>query len=130
MTIQIRGAKKLSKRLKALSQGGQEISRQSVRAGCSVLAAACTAAAPGTIKREVGFSVKQVGAKIVGRAGLMRFPRRSDGQNGPHGVYLDQGTKYITARRFIAAALRAGRSAALMAIRRSAKARIRRIAAA
>lgn len=114
-------------RLLRLSESAASVSRSVVRTGCAVLASACRNAAPGTIKQEVGFFVRTSGKTSTGRAGLMRFPVRGQSR-GPHGLYVDQGTRYITARRFISQALGASRGRALAAMRRTANLRIQSIA--
>lgn len=126
--VKVTGTREVEARLLMLSNSAASIARSVVRTGCAVSAAACRNAAPGTIKREIGFSVKTSGKTSTGRAGLMRFPRRGEGQNGPHGIYVDQGTRHIAPRRFLAQALRSSRGQALAAMRRTANLRIQSLA--
>lgn len=90
----------------------------------SVIERACKNAMPGSTKQEVGKYVRVTGDRVWGRAGLIRFPRQGDGQNGPHGVYLDQGTKFIPARRYISTAISGAMPSALEAGKRAAQRRI------
>jgi hypothetical protein len=128
MGITISGADRLQQRLTAVADGEVQISRAGVVAFCVVSSNACKSGSPGSISRECGFSVKTVGGKVVGKAGLMRFPRKGDGQDGPHGVYVDQGTKFIRARHFIRQALDSSRARAMAAMRRATKAKIKQLA--
>lgn len=127
VSIETTGVDAVRARMLRLQESAGSISRSIVRTGCAVLASACRNAAPGTIKQEIGFHVETSGKASTGRAGLMRFPRRGQ-TNGPHGIYIDQGTKYITPRRFLAAALGSSRGRALAAMRRTANLRIQSIA--
>ncbi len=99
-------------------------------AGLGVLAKACRDAAPGSIKKEVGMFVRVSGNRVWGRVGLMKFPRPGDGQNGPHGVYLDQGTKFIAARHFIGNAISSAMPAARNAMQRAVQRKIKKLAEA
>ena len=128
MTITIEGHDKFQARLQSLMNSEASIERAGVRAGCVVMANACRAAVPGTIKQEIGFHTTREGKRTVGRAGLMRFPRRGDGQDGPHGLYVDKGTRYIAPRHWIRTALQASRGAAKAAMARAIKRRIRAFA--
>lgn len=128
MTVELRGADKFQERLAKLRDGEASIERATVVAGCIVMSDASKAAAPGSIKQECGFYVRRNGDRAVGKVGLMKFPRRGDGQNGPHGIYLEHGTKYITARRFIRSALQASRARAEVAMRQAAQRKIKQTA--
>lgn len=128
MSVQLNGADKFQRKLAALQSGAGEIGRSVAIAGGVVMKDACKAAAPGSIKNEVGMSVGGQGEKTVVRVGLVKFPRRGDGQNGPHGIYLERGTKFIAARRFIQTALRSSRGRAIAAMRAAGKKRIQVIA--
>lgn len=125
MSITLKGSNEFQAKLERLKQNATSIERAGVRAACAVMANGCRDAVPGRIKEEIGFHVKTEGDHVEGRAGLMRFPRRGDGPDGPHGIYPDQGTKFIAARNWIRTALRASRSRALAAMRRAIKGRIR-----
>lgn len=122
------GADDIQAALLRIENGEVSIARAAVSASLSVLAQAAANASPGTIKQETGKYVRVEGDRVWGRAGLIQFPRRGDGQNGPHGVYLDQGTKFIAARHFIGNALRANKSRALNAGQRAAARRVRQLA--
>jgi hypothetical protein len=125
--VKMTGAEKVDATLVAIEKASKAIAISAVAAGLSVLARAAKSASPGSIKNETGKYLKVAGDKVLGRAGLIRFPRPGDGQNGPHGVYVDQGTKYITPRRFIASALTAAKPAAVAAMELAAKRRLDRI---
>jgi hypothetical protein len=94
-----------------------------------VQAQACKDASPGSIKQECGKFVRVAGTRVWGRAGLMKFPRPGDGQNGPHGVYLTLGTKFIRPQGFIEGALRGSQSRAIEAGKAAAKRRVERLVA-
>lgn len=129
MSITLEGSNEFQARLERLKQHETAIERAGVKAACVVMANACRNAVPGRIKQEIGFRVKAVGDHVEGRAGLMRFPRSGDGQDGPHGVYVDQGTRYIAPRNWIKTALRSARAAAVAAMRRAIKGKIRAVSA-
>lgn len=110
-----RGLKTIDANLSRLGRSGVLIARASVNSGLNVLSTSAKNAAPGTISREVGKYVRVTGETAWGKAGLMQFPRPGDGQNGPHGVYVDQGTKFIQARHFIGRAIRSAFPRAIQA---------------
>ena len=124
MTTTVTGADAFLKRLSDLQSDGKAIARAGISAACQEMAKACESNSPGSIKDEVGYSVKNKGDEVVGRVGLVKFPRRGQ-KNGPHGVYLERGTKFITPRKFIEQALRSSRPRALAAMRRVIKGRVR-----
>ena len=128
--MDIKGGDELLKRLGVLSDSSVAVSRAAIGAGCSVLANACRAASPGTIKKECGWYLRTEGNRVRGRAGLMQFPRPGDGQDGPHGAYVTLGTKYIIARRFIENALKSARPQAIAAAKRAAERKISKLAKA
>lgn len=113
--VQSTGTRAIQAGLSRLSKGGIIIARAVVASGLSVLKSAAVAASPGTIKNEVGMYVRTSGNLAYGRAGLMQFPRVGDGPHGPHGVYLDQGTKHIQARHFIGRSMSAAMPRAVQA---------------
>ncbi len=115
VNVKFKGFKAVDAKLSRLSDGSPRIARAAVNAGLRVLAAEVKTNAPGTIKREVGWYSRMDGGRAWGRAGLMQFPRQGDGQNGPHGVYVDQGTKFIQARHFVGRALSAAMPRAIQA---------------
>lgn len=125
MTVELQGVDKFQARLAKLRDGEAAVERAAVVAGCIVMLDACKAAAPGSIKQECGFYVRRNSDRTIGQVGLMKFPRRGDGQNGPHGIYLEHGTKYIAARRFIRSALQASRARAEVAMRQAAQRKIK-----
>lgn len=127
MGVTLKGADEFQKKLASLKKGGVSVGFASVGAGCAVMVDAMKAEAPGSTKQEIGMSLKRRGDVIRGRAGFVRFPKSSDGQNGPHGVYVNSGTKYITARRFIEKARRSSQARALAAMKMSGKKRIQDI---
>lgn len=113
--VEHRGLRTIDANLSRLARGGVSIARASVSAGVGVLASSARNAAPGSISQEVGSYVRVTGETAWGKAGLMRFPRPGDGQNGPHGVYVDQGTKFIQARHFIGRAIQSALPRAIQA---------------
>jgi hypothetical protein len=119
--IESNGALQIMASLQKVADSQTEIARRAVVAGTSVVAKACRTASPGTVKREVGSFVKVDGDAVVGKAGLMRFPRRGQKGKGPHGVYLEHGTKFIAARHFIANAIASSRGRAAVAMENSIK---------
>lgn len=129
MTITLQGSDEFQARLAKLRQAETAIEFAGVRAGCAVMARAGRDAVPGRIKREVGMRVRVVGSRVEGRAGLVRFPRKGDGPDGPHGVYSELGTKFIAPRYRIRAAQRSARAAAIAAMRRAVKGKIRALTA-
>lgn len=100
----MRGVTELQRKLTRIGQGGTDIARASVAAGLSTMARAARRASPGTVKTEIGFYIRENGDVVSGRAGLMQYPRRGV-KKGPHGFFLDQGTRYIAARHMISNAL-------------------------
>ncbi len=127
ITQSVTGVGATSAMLSRIESQQLSIAKAAVSAGLNVMARAVRDASPGTIKQETGRYMRVSGGKVTGRAGLMRFPRKGDGQDGPHGVYVDQGTKYITPRRFAAAALRASESRAKAAAVAAVKRRIEKL---
>ena len=89
--------------LDGLANSGVEIAKSSSWAFVRVLKQAAVAAAIGGIKREVGGYVRQQGQNFISRVGLLAVPVR--GQRGPHGVFVELGTKYIVARHTISIAM-------------------------
>ena len=122
------GGDDLMKSFVMLEKQSKSVALAAVSAGLGVLASAAKQASPGTIRREVGRYIRSSGDVVTGRAGLMQFPRPGDGQNGPHGVYLDQGTKYIAARGLISSALRGASGRAKAAMKRAAERKIAKLA--
>lgn len=114
-----------AERLRKLAKDAKKIARSAASAGLRVLSTAAKTAVPGTIKKEVGWYIRQDGTRAWGRAGLMQYPER--GEQGPHGLFLDLGTKYIAARHYIANALKQAAPAARRAMKRTAASRINRI---
>ena len=135
-TINTTGANAINAKLNAIANGQLVIERAAVGAAVGVLAGAARKASPGTVTREVGGSVRTQGNHVVGRAGLTKFPRRGvrySGKRGstnrsPHGIYLEVGTRYIAARRFVSKALAAARPAAESAAARAAQKKIQSLA--
>lgn len=115
----------MSDKLRRLANAAPAIARASVGAGLSTLAKSAKRAAIGGIKQEVGWYIRRSGNKAWGRAGLMQYPER--GQQGPHGLFIDLGTKYVTARHLIGAALGRAMPAARRAMERAAQSRINRV---
>lgn len=126
--MEIKGGDELLKQLNVLANSSQAVSRAAIGAGCSVLANACRAASPGSVKDECGWFLRTEGDRVWGRAGLMRFPRPGDGPDGPHGAFLTLGTKYILARRFIETALKSSRQQAIAAAKRAAERKVAKLA--
>jgi len=126
--IELTGSDDIMSRLGILEKQSKAVALAAVSAGLGVLASAAKQASPGTIRREVGKYIRSSGDVVTGRAGLMQFPRKGDGQNGPHGVYIDQGTKYIAARGFIGNALRGASGRAKAAMKRAAERKIAKLA--
>lgn len=131
LTINVTGINRINAKLSAVANGRAEIERAAVGAAVGVLAGAARKASPGTVKREIGGSVKVQGNHVVGRAGLTKFPRRGvrysgkrGGNRSPHGIYLEVGTRYIAARHFVNRALSAARQAAEQAAIRAARKKV------
>lgn len=114
--------------LNRLADNSQAVARASTAAGLSVLANACRQQSPGSVKEECGWFIRNDGERVWGRAGLMRFPKQGDGQNGPHGLFLTIGTRYIVARHFIENALRGAAPRARAAAKRAAERKIAKLA--
>lgn len=130
ISLEVGGLQGLLKAIDDLERGAMPMAISVVSAGTTVFKRAAVDASPGTIKSEIGRYLKIVGKRVTGRAGLMRYPKRGDGQNGPHGYYVDQGTKFISARRFIGPAMRRAIPAAMVAMQRAAERRVARVVAA
>ncbi len=130
--IEVTGAEGVDATFRILSnpETAKAVAMSAAYAGLGTLARACRDAAPGSIKQEVGMFVKVSGNKVWGRAGLMKFPRRGDGQDGPHGVYLDQGTKFIAARHFIGNAINSVMPVARNAMQAAVQRKIKKLAEA
>jgi hypothetical protein len=126
--IELTGGDDIMRRLGILEKQSKAVALAAVSAGLGVLASAAKQASHGTIRREVGKYIRSSGDVVTGRAGLMQFPRKGDGQTGPHGVYLDQGTRYIAARGFIGNALRGASGKAKAAMKRAAERKIAKLA--
>lgn len=126
--VDVTGSDDIMRRLGFLEKQPKAVAISAVSAGLGVLASAAKQASPGTIRREVGKYIRVNGDVVWGRAGLMQFPRKGDGQNGPHGFYLDQGTKYIAARGFIGNAIRGASARARSAMKRAAERKIEKLA--
>lgn len=121
------GSDELISNIERIQKSGKSIAMSTVNAGLTVYANAAKNASPGTIKQETGKYLRVNGEKVSGRAGLIRFPRRGDGQDGPHGVYLELGTKFISPRGFIRSALQSAMPSARAAMRRAAEQRIAKL---
>lgn len=104
------------------SLSGEQIAISASWAFVRVLKQAAVAAAIGGIKREVGGYVRKSGQEIVTRVGLLAIPVR--GQRGPHGVFLELGTKYIVARHMISIAMDVALSRAMDAASSAAEKKI------
>lgn len=120
--------KGLMEKLDAMGQAGDSVSRVAVGAGCGVLAKACKAASPGSVKQECGWYIRRNSNGYFGKAGLMQFPQRGQEGRGPHGLFLTIGTRHIVARHFIENALKSARGRAIAAARRAAHRKISRLA--
>lgn len=125
--LEVHGTDELLAAFDNIGKNAKAVAVSGVSAALSVLASAARRASPGTVGRECGKRLSANGDVVSGRAGLMRFPRRGDGQNGPHGVYLDQGTRYIAARGFIGSALSQSRGAAIAAFKRAGERRLTKL---
>lgn len=124
MTLTITGLADLRERLATFERNGPAIGRAAVAAGCAILAEAAKAAAPGSTKAEIGFYLRGKGTKTTGRVGFMQYPTPGQPKGGPHGIFLETGTKYILARHMVSAAMRQARPAALRAMTGNARKRI------
>lgn len=122
----IEGLDKLTKELEGLEEHAPAIARAAVGAGLSTLARAARNAAVGTIKTETGWYIRQQTNRIWGRAGLMQYANPGEA-DAPHGLFLDLGTKYITARNNISKALIDAAPRALKAAERAAERKIKSI---
>jgi hypothetical protein len=122
----LRDIQSVQDELDLMSRSGTDIAKSAAWAGVTVLKQAAIRSAIGTIKREIGGYVRQAGEEIVGKVGLMMFPKRGQ-KKGPHGIYLESGTKYIVARHMISIAMNAAISRALDAAERAADKKINQI---
>ncbi len=116
--IESNGALQLMAKMQNVADAQMKIARRAVGAGTGVMVKACRDASPGSVKNEVGRSIRVEGDVVTGKAGLMRFPKKGQSK-GPHGVYLEHGTKFIAARHFIRDALASSRNAAAIAMEKS-----------
>lgn len=123
----LRDVADLKSELTVLEDSGASIAKTAAAAAVDTLKKAAVAAAIGTIKREVGGFVKQVGDEVIGRVGLMAFPKRGQKGKGPHGIYLESGTKYIVARHMISMAMDMAIARALDAAERAAEKKMNQI---
>src|SRR5690348_13652658 len=128
LSAETTGADAIVRTLQKIADAQTRIARNAVNAGTYVAAQACRQVAPGSTKREIGRFVKAAGAFAYGRAGLMALPKRNQAGKGPHGVYLDQGTKFIPARHFIGNALASARAPAINAMSESVNRTIETVA--
>lgn len=126
--ITMSGAAGIDAKLKAIMDAKLSIQRAAVSTGVSVLSSAVKSASKGTIKQEIGKWVRVAGGGVTGRAGMMRFPRRGVRGKQPHGIYLEHGTKHITAQHFVANSLNGAKSRAVSAMEMSVKKKIEQIA--
>lgn len=117
------------KTLDKLGEDGIKVASAGVGAAVNVLAGAAKDAAIGGIKKEVGGYIKVIGSTVIGRAGLMVFPRKGELVDGrdPHGAYIDYGTKYIVARHLIARAMVAARARASAAMRSASQRKLNQL---
>jgi hypothetical protein len=122
----LRDVSELQDALDDVSSAGVEIAKAASWAVVGTLRKAAVSAAIGTIKREIGGYVKQVGEQVISRVGLMQFPKRGQ-KKGPHGIYLETGTKYIVARHMISMAMDVAISRALDAAERAAEKKMNQI---
>lgn len=119
-SIQTTGMNAVQAKLNAIASKQSQIERAAVGAGTAVIARAVKSASKGTIKRETGGYVRTVASHFVGVAGLLKFPRRGVRGRQPHGVFLDQGTRYITAQRFVSNAIKSATPRAQAAMKNAA----------
>lgn len=102
------------------------VSKSAVNAGVKVMRNAGVRASPGRVKLEWGQRITVNGTRAVGEVGLGVGGYRGSVKR-PHGIYLDQGTQYISARHFVATAFAGARQRAEAAMKRVARSRINRI---
>jgi hypothetical protein len=111
--------------LNDVAGSGSDIARSASWAFVGVLKRAAVNVALGNIKKEIGGYVKTQGEQLISRVGLLAMPVR--GRRGPHGVFLELGTKYIVARHTISMAMEAALAIALNAAERAAQKKINSI---
>lgn len=111
--------------LEGISGSGVSIAKSASWAFVGVLKRAAIQVALGNIKKEIGGYVKTRGEQLISRVGLLAMPVR--GRRGPHGVFLELGTKYIVARHTISIAMEAALTIALDAAERAAEKKINQI---
>lgn len=123
------GADVIKAKFAAVANKRLSIARSAVAAGIGVLAKVSRAAVPGTIKREIGKTIKPAGSdSVTGRAGLMKFPKRGVRGKQAHGIFLERGTKYIQPpRRYVGGALAGSRARALAAMERAVRRKVESI---
>ena len=107
--VELVGTEGVIEKLKALADHRVDVAVSAVRAGVRVFQSSARKAVKGTIKREITGWMKRTEEGAEGGAGLTKFPRRGVRGRQPHGVYLEHGTKYITANHNVARSLSSAR---------------------
>lgn len=127
--IEIDDIQELTHTIEIVGRYNRSVAWAAVRAGVRVYLRAIKAVVRGSIRNEVGvYSMGKKGGGVEATVGFRRFPRPGDGQNGPHGVYLEHGTKYIAPDHAVANALMATRGAALSAMTIAAETKLEQLA--
>lgn len=92
-----------------------------VRSGLMVMSTAARLASPGGIAREIGFRLLAYSGPLIVQ-GIVGLGVGAGGKAPrPHGFFLESGTKYIRARRFVRNAIAGARSSARTAMKNATK---------
>lgn len=105
ITMETTGVDELAAMLAKLSDPkfAASVARSAVRAGLETLRKAAIKASPGLVKLEYGQRLTSDTSGIVGM-GVGGYKSRV---KRPHGMYLENGTPYISARHFASSAFAA-----------------------
>ena len=101
ITMTTTGADELAELLTSLADPkfAASVARSSCRAGLKVLRKAAIKASPGLVKLEYGQKLISSGTGAAGIVGLGVGGYRTSLKR-PHGIYLEEGTPYVSARHF------------------------------
>lgn len=120
MTSPVVGAEAVNRKLSQLATANIAIARAAVAAGMKVARTAGVKASPGRVKLEWGSAIETGESSVTGRIGLGVKGYRKKVKR-PHGVYLERGTEYIVARRFIATAIQTAKPKIVAAMQKAAQ---------
>lgn len=106
---------------RVIEKNSFRLSKAAVLAASKTLVDAAKKAVKGSVVKEVGRRAAIKGEKAFAKVGFVKFPRKDDGQDGPHGVYLELGTKYIDADHAVASAIVSNRNSAIESAKHAVK---------